>query len=104
MILTLGKCAVEALTGSKEGITRLRGKWTLYNNIPMMPSFHPSFLLRNSIQKKFSWHDFLSIQQKLSTLGFGTNAMIDLIAAKLTNNNNLQGQNKQITFAIIKTI
>lgn len=68
VILALGKCAVEALTGSKEGITRLRGKWTLYNNIPMMPSFHPSYLLRKPDQKKNSWYDFLAVQKKLDTL------------------------------------
>lgn len=68
VLLVLGNCAATTLTNSTEGISRLRGKWIMYNGIPMMPSFHPSFLLRDPMNKKNSWHDFLCVQQKLSSL------------------------------------
>ena len=65
VILLLGSCAITALTDGSETITRLRGKWMDYNGIPMLASFHPSFLLRTPIQKKNAWYDFLMIKQKL---------------------------------------
>src|SRR5207248_6423084 len=46
VIVALGGTAVEGLLGKTLGITRLRGQWQTYRNIPLMPTFHPSFLLR----------------------------------------------------------
>lgn len=45
VIVTLGNAALEGLTGLK-GITRLRGQWREYEGVPLMPTYHPSFLLR----------------------------------------------------------
>lgn len=45
-IVALGKFAVQTLLGTKEPISKLRGKFRDYHGIPLMPTFHPSFLLR----------------------------------------------------------
>ena len=48
VIVALGATAVQGLFGTTEGITRLRGKWKLYKGaIPLMPTFHPAYLLRS---------------------------------------------------------
>ena len=39
------------------GITRLRGQWKLYRTIPVMPTFHPAYLLRNPAAKREVWAD-----------------------------------------------
>ena len=46
VIVTLGKIATQALLGAKEPITKLRGQWRRYDHIRVMPTFHPSYLLR----------------------------------------------------------
>ena len=51
VIVTLGATATEALLGPGEGISRRRGKIEKYNNINVVPTFHPSFLLRNPAAK-----------------------------------------------------
>ena len=47
VIVTLGKFASQTLLGTKEPITKLRGKFRDFHGIPLMPTFHPSYLLRN---------------------------------------------------------
>jgi DNA polymerase len=70
MIVFLGGVAAQALTGAKDGIMKLRGRWLTYAadglEIPALPVFHPAYLLRNPIAKRQAWADFLSIQEKLS--------------------------------------
>ena len=58
-ICALGGSAVKALLGTREGITRLRGNWQNWRNIPVMPTYHPSFLLRPYSQnaKREAWED-----------------------------------------------
>ncbi len=72
ILLMLGGSAVSALTGVTQGITRARGKWTVYSDeefsLPALASFHPAFLLRTPAQKKMAWRDFLMLKQKLSEL------------------------------------
>jgi DNA polymerase len=46
VIVTLGAPAVKHLTGTTEGVTKIRGTWLDYRGIPVMPTYHPSFLLR----------------------------------------------------------
>lgn len=50
-IISLGRIASHALTGEKTPITRLRGQFREYKGIPLMPTFHPSYLLRNTTDK-----------------------------------------------------
>jgi DNA polymerase len=46
VIVTLGAPAIKYLTGTTEGVMKIRGKWHQYRGIPVMPTYHPSFLLR----------------------------------------------------------
>ena len=56
VIVALGKTAVQGLFGSAEGITRIRGRWRLYQGrIAVMPTFHPAYLLRNPAAKREVW-------------------------------------------------
>jgi len=58
-ICALGGSAAKALLGTREGITKLRGNWQDWRGIPVMPTYHPSFLLRPYSQnaKREAWED-----------------------------------------------
>ena len=58
-ICALGSTAAKALLGSKEGVTKLRGNWHKWRDIPLMVTWHPSYLLRpyNQDAKRESWED-----------------------------------------------
>jgi DNA polymerase len=66
VIVGLGGTALEGLLG-KTGITKFRGNWQTYRGIPLMPTFHPSFLLRNQAlsEKRKVWEDMLQVMEKL---------------------------------------
>jgi DNA polymerase len=55
----LGGTAAKYLLNTREGITRLRGQWQEWRGIPVMPTYHPSFLLRayNQDKKREAWED-----------------------------------------------
>ncbi len=61
VIMTLGAVATRSLlfpfAKKREGITQWRGKIYYYNNIPVVPTFHPAYLLRNPKDKKLTWQD-----------------------------------------------
>jgi len=65
VIIALGATAVESLLGPGEGITKRRGKWGVYNNIKVMPTFHPSYLLRNPSEKETVRQDLKEVLQYL---------------------------------------
>ena len=67
VIVALGGVAVEGLLGKGEGISRLRGHYQTYRGIPVMPTFHPSYLLRNQAitEKRKVWEDMLQVLEKL---------------------------------------
>jgi DNA polymerase len=70
VIVALGGTAVEGLFDiAKAGITRMRGQWRDFEGIPVMPTFHPSFLLRPSSEqqanKRLVWEDMLTVLEKL---------------------------------------
>ena len=58
-ICALGGTAARALTGHKEGVTKMRGKWFKWRDIPVMVTYHPSYLLRpyNQDAKREAWMD-----------------------------------------------
>jgi uracil-DNA glycosylase len=58
-ICALGGTATKALLGAKEGVTKLRGKWHKWRDIPVMVTYHPSYLLRpyNQNAKREAWED-----------------------------------------------
>jgi DNA polymerase len=64
-IVSLGKFATQFLLETEEGIMRLRGKWGSYRGIPVMPTFHPSFLLRQPDRKREAWEDLLQVLDRL---------------------------------------
>ena len=49
-ICALGSTAAKALLGTKDGVTRLRGNWHKWHDIPLMVTYHPSYLLRPIIR------------------------------------------------------
>jgi DNA polymerase len=70
VIVALGNTAVAALLGTKLGITKVRGQWKLYRGkIPIMPTYHPSYLIRPSAQqveaKKQVWEDLQAVMKEL---------------------------------------
>jgi uracil-DNA glycosylase family 4 len=62
-ICVLGGTAAKALTGRKEGVTKLRGKWLEWKGIPLMVTYHPSYLLRayNADAKREAWEDLKKV-------------------------------------------
>jgi DNA polymerase len=68
VLVCLGGPSAETLLGQK-GITKIRGRWFSYRTgtreIPALPTFHPAFLLRSPLQKRFAWRDFLAIKKAL---------------------------------------
>ncbi len=66
IICTLGNVPLKALFGDGvEGITRSRGRRMTYQGIPVIPTFHPSFLLRNPAAKKPCWEDLQLVLREL---------------------------------------
>lgn len=62
VIVALGGTAVEGLLGIKQGITRLRGRFLLYQGrTAVMPTFHPAYLLRNPQAKRDVWSDLKQV-------------------------------------------
>ena len=64
VIVTLGGTALEALL-KVSGITRARGQWLEYKGIPVMPTFHPSYLLRVPTAKRDVWNDLQAVLGRL---------------------------------------
>lgn len=66
VLVTLGKHAAHTLLGVQTPITRLRGKWGEYQGTPLMPTYHPAYLLRNPAEKRAVWED---VKEVLRFLG-----------------------------------
>jgi len=62
-ICVLGGTAARALTGHKEGVTKMRGKWFQWREVPVMVTYHPSYLLRayNQDAKREAWEDLKKV-------------------------------------------
>jgi len=62
-ICALGATAARALLGRKEGVTRMRGNWHKWRDIPLMVTYHPSYLLRpyNQNAKREAWDDLKKV-------------------------------------------
>ena len=66
VVVALGATAVQGLLGTTEGITRLRGRWRLYNGtVAVMPTFHPAYLLRNPSAKAAVWQDLQAVLRQM---------------------------------------
>lgn len=64
-IVCLGSVAAQNLLNTEEKITKLRGKFTKWQGIPVMPTYHPAFLLRNPNMKKPVWEDMQKVMKLL---------------------------------------
>ena len=62
-ICALGGTAARALTGHKEGVTKMRGRWFQWRDVPVMVTYHPSYLLRpyNQDAKREAWEDLKKV-------------------------------------------
>jgi DNA polymerase len=65
VLIALGNIAIQTLLQTKTGITRLRGQFHELAGIPLMPTYHPAFLLRNANKKKEVWEDMQKVMKKL---------------------------------------
>lgn len=65
MILCMGKIAIEKLMNQSISITQSHGQFFEYNSIPVMPTYHPSALLRNTDLKRPAWEDLKKFKAKL---------------------------------------
>ncbi len=66
VIVTLGKIATQAVLGTKEPITKMRGQWRRYDHIRVMPTFHPSYLLRLPKERHKTWEDMQQVMEYLA--------------------------------------
>lgn len=75
VLVFAGGVAAKALMQTNAGITRLRGKWAehktdgLEKPVPVLPIFHPAYLLRTPLEKRLAWADLLKLKEKLVSLG-----------------------------------
>ncbi|MBN1946475.1 MAG: uracil-DNA glycosylase [Bradymonadales bacterium] len=65
VIIAMGRVAAQTLLRVKTPITRLRGRWTRYHGIRLMPTFHPAYLLRNPQAKREVWADLKQVMAEL---------------------------------------
>lgn len=79
VIVTLGKPAVSYLLDTRDSMTNLRGRWFEFHGIPVMPTFHPAFLLRQYTPENRAkvWSDLKQVMERLQTLGLLPGAAVD---------------------------
>jgi DNA polymerase len=70
VLVCLGQPSTQTLLGTKEGITRTRGRWFKFDTgsreIRAIATYHPAFLLRSPLQKRLAWRDFLALKKALA--------------------------------------
>ena len=70
VLVCLGKPSTATLLGVTEGIRRTRGRWFTFDTgkreIRATATFHPAYLLRTPIEKRFAWRDMLAIKKALA--------------------------------------
>jgi uracil-DNA glycosylase len=74
VIVTLGNVPTQWFLGSKEGITKLRGRWSDWHGVRLLPLYHPAYLLRNPSREAGSpkwqtWQDVKALKAVLTELG-----------------------------------
>src|SRR4029078_9971580 len=67
VLVALGAVAVEGVLRTRAPMRELRGRWHSYNNIPLMITYHPAYLLRNQApsEKRKVWEDMLQVLDRL---------------------------------------
>src|SRR5450755_2051878 len=70
ILVCLGGPSAAALLSIKDGIRKSRGRWHVYQTgtreIRAIASFHPAYLLRTPLEKRFAWRDFLAVKKALA--------------------------------------
>ena len=61
IICTLGRPATNGILGMNKAMGELRGRWFSYKGIPVLPTYHPAYLLRSPTQKRIAWQDLKRI-------------------------------------------
>ena len=73
IIILLGAVAARHVVGISDGIMKLRGRWLEYRvgdrMVPLMPTLHPAYLLRQPAHKKLAWRDLQAVRDKMHALG-----------------------------------
>lgn len=69
ILVALGAYAARTLLRTDAGVTRLRGKFAQYRGVPLMPTFHPAYLLRNPEAKRSAWNDLKLVMAEMDRLG-----------------------------------
>jgi uracil-DNA glycosylase len=67
VIVVMGNTAMKNLLDTREGITRLRGKFQDFKGIKVMPTFHPAYLLRDPSKKRETWEDLKKVRDYLDS-------------------------------------
>lgn len=65
IIVALGATACKGLLHTPRGITSLRGTWQSFEGIPLMPTYHPAYLLRYPAAKRQAWQDLKTVLARL---------------------------------------
>jgi DNA polymerase len=65
VIVTLGKFALQSLTGKVYAVSAARGQWTEFEGVKVMPTYHPAYLLRTPSAKKDVWADMKRVMAEL---------------------------------------
>ncbi|HEY2009735.1 MAG TPA: uracil-DNA glycosylase [Rhizomicrobium sp.] len=72
IIILLGAVAARHVVGVSDGIMKLRGRWMEYRvgdrMVPLMPTLHPAYLLRQPAHKRLAWRDLQSVRDRLEVL------------------------------------
>ncbi len=76
IICALGRMAAQALLKTESSISKIRGRFHTVNGIKIMPTFHPSYLLRNPSQKRPVWEDMKMIRKEHSQIVRGRKAKV----------------------------
>lgn len=70
ILVCLGGPSAQTLLGIKDGIRKSRGRWFKFHTgareISALPTFHPAYLLRQPLEKRLAWRDFLAIRKALA--------------------------------------
>lgn len=65
VIIALGATAVKGLLEDETAISKLRGRWSEFQGVPLMPTYHPAYLLRNPAAKHDAWADLQAVLKRL---------------------------------------
>ncbi|MDR2485443.1 MAG: uracil-DNA glycosylase [Treponema sp.] len=68
VLLSAGRVSTQTLLNTSEGIGRLRGRFAEYSGLPLLPTYHPSALLRDASLKRPVWEDLKLLRGKLTEL------------------------------------